>query len=241
MIQCVVIDDNDESIKLAVRHIQAKPELELMATFNDAILGLQFIEASAVDLVFVDIQMPMLSGLELIYTLRAKQNFKLPHFILITGYSEYALESYNYGVTDYVLKPLTFKRFSIAVDKYIATIHNKPKSPIAENNANFFFAEVDGIKTRINCAEIAYIEGAGNYISIFKSPQRLVLHRTMNSIIDILDPQQFIRIHKSVLVAINQITGMRGNDLFITYNGNTVTLPIGGTYKKELMDRLKII
>jgi two-component system, LytTR family, response regulator len=238
MIQCVVIDDNDESIKLIVRHIQSKPELELKATFSNSVEGLRYIENNAVALVFVDIQMPDLNGLELMDALNSKLGFKAPHFILITGYSEYALESYDYGVKDYLLKPVTFKRFSIAVDRYISNATNHTHREIQDN---FFFAEVEGVKTRINSVDIAYVEGAGNYISVFCKPSRILLHKTLNAISDLLDAKQFIRIHKSVLVSVSHITGVRGNELFIDYNGKSVTLPIGVTYRKAVMDRLNII
>jgi two-component system, LytTR family, response regulator len=239
MIQCVVIDDSEEAIKLLKRHIGAKPNLALVKTFINPTEALHYLEREFVDLVFVDIQMPVMSGLELIEILQAKKDVKLPHFILTTGHSEYALESYNYEIMDYILKPVTFKRFSLAVDKYV----NKTKLLKTEIPAkdNFFFAEIEGVKTRINSADIVYIEGAGNYISIFTITNRILLHKTMSSFVDLLDNKQFIRIHKSILVSVHYIKGIRGSDLFLDYQDKQVKVPIGITYKKALAERLLFI
>jgi two-component system, LytTR family, response regulator len=239
MINCIVIDDSEDAIKLMKRHIGVKPNLVLLETFIDPTAALNYMENNSVDLVFVDIQMPVISGLELIETLQARKGKALPHFILTTGHSEYALESYNYEIMDYILKPITFKRFSMAVDKYINKTKQQKIEPPAKDN--FFFAEIEGVKTRINSADIVYIEGAGNYISIYTKIKRIVLHRTMLSIIELLDSKQFVRIHKSVLVSVNYIKGIRGNDLFIDYEGKQVELSIGITYKKAIMDRLNFI
>jgi DNA-binding LytR/AlgR family response regulator len=239
MIQCIVIDDSEEAIKLLKRHIGAKPNLSLKATFIDAAEALSYLEQETVDLVFIDIRMPVMSGLELIEILQAKKTIRLPHFILTTGHSEYALESYNYEIMDYILKPVTFKRFSIAVDKYInKTQQQKIELPVRDN---FFFAEIEGVKTRINSADIVYIEGAGNYISIFTTTTRILLHKTMTSLVELLDEKQFIRIHKSILVSVHYIRGIRGNDLFLDYQGKQVQVPIGITYKKTLAERLRFI
>ncbi len=236
---CIVIDDSEAALKLMQRHIQMKSELELKGTFSSSIQGLQYLEKEIVDLVFIDIQMPDLNGLELIDTLRSRRNVHLPHFVLVTGFSEYALESYDYGVMDYLLKPITFKRFDAAVDRFLNLI--KPSVQATNIPNDFFFADVDGVKTRFNCEEIVYIEGAGNYISIYTKASRFLLHKTMNSLIEILDPKQFIRVHKSSLVAIKHITGMRGNDLFLDYKGKQIELAIGITYKKLVLDRLNFI
>lgn len=236
---CIVIDDNEASLKLMQKHILSKPELELKAIFSNSIEGLKFLEKEMVDLVFVDIQMPDLNGLELIETIKSKRGLHLPHFILITGYSEYALQSYEYGVMDYLLKPVTFKRFDAAIDKFLNLV--KPSAPAEVLASDFFFAEIDGVKTRINCSDVIYVEGAGNYISIFTTEKRILLHKTLNAISEMLNHKDFIRIHKSALIAINSITGMRGNEIFIDYQGKQLALPIGVTYKKSVMDRLNIL
>jgi two-component system, LytTR family, response regulator len=238
---CIVIDDNEDAIKLMTRHIGSNPQLSLLASFTDPVEAQHYLESAQIDLVFVDIQMPQLTGLELIEILQSKKNYRLPHFILTTGYSEYALESYEYGVMDYIVKPVTLKRFSTAVDRYLSNTQVSSVQGIAMQKDNFFFADVSGVKTRIEMKDIVYIEGAGNYISIFLSESRIVLHKTMNSLIDMLDAQDFIRIHKSVVVSVSHIQGLRGNELFVNHKDMQVVLPIGITYKRTVIERLKIV
>jgi DNA-binding LytR/AlgR family response regulator len=239
MIQCIIIDDSEDAIKLLTKHIGSRPDLNLLTTFTDPTEALAYMADQKVDLVFIDIHMPEISGLEVIEILQAKKNIKLPHFILTTGHSEYAVESYDYGVTDYILKPVTFKRFSMAIDRYLSKRIIPDESELEKDD--FFFAELEGVKTRINFADIVYIEGAGNYISLYTLAGRIVLHKTILSITELLDAKRFIRIHKSILVSINYIKGIRGNDLFLNYQGKQVEVPIGVTYKKTLIERLKFI
>jgi two-component system, LytTR family, response regulator len=241
VITCIVIDDNEDAIKLISRHIESHPQLTLVASFTDALEAKHYLERTAVNLVFADIQMPQMTGIELIEILQAKKNYQLPHFILTTGYSEYALQSYDYGVMDYILKPITLKRFSTAVDRYLSAVQNTIVPSLSTPKDDFFFADISGVKTRIEMKDIVYIEGAGNYISIFLKESRIVLHKTMNSLIEMLDTTDFIRIHKSVVVAIHQIQGLRGNELFVIHKDKQVTLPIGITYKRTVIERLKIL
>jgi two-component system, LytTR family, response regulator len=238
MIQCIIIDDRQEAIDIVISHLESKPEIHLVKIFTNPILGLDFIINNTVDLVFLDIDMPQLSGIELIESLKEKNGFKLPDFILTTGHQEFALKGFEYGVIDYILKPVSFKRFNIAVDRYLNA--KATKTIESKGDDGFFFGESEGKKIRIDIEDIIYIEGSGNYISLYKKDRRLVLLRTLNEMEKMLDSNAFMRIHKSYIVAIKKIDAVTNNEAHIKYKDENIILPIGRTFKEEFMKRLKL-
>jgi two-component system, LytTR family, response regulator len=238
MINCIIIDDRQEAIDIVVSHLESKPEIHLIKVFTNPILGLDFIINNSIDLVFLDIDMPNLSGIELIESLKEKNGFKLPNFILTTGHQEFALKGFEFGVVDYILKPVSFKRFNIAVDRYLNANENKNIDSKEDNS--FFFGESEGKKIRIDIEDIIYIEGSGNYISLYKKDRRLILLRTLSEMEKMLDSNAFIRIHKSYIVSIKKIDAVTNSEAHIKYKDENVILPIGRTHKEELMKRLKL-
>ncbi len=236
MISCIIIDDKQDAIDIIVSHLTAKSDIKLVNTFTSSIQGLDFIIQNQIDLVFLDIDMPDLSGLELIEYLKAKTGFILPQFILATGHEEFALKSYDYGVIDYIIKPISFKRFNQAVDRYLESLVNKKL--VLANQDTFFFAETEGKKIRVDYEDILYIEGSGNYISLFKKDKRLILLRTLNDMEQMLNPNNFMRVHKSFIVAINKIISFANNEIQVTYKNEIVNIPIGRTFKEVFKKRL---
>jgi DNA-binding LytR/AlgR family response regulator len=235
-VNCIIIDDSEDAIEIIKLHFSSKLELNLVETFTKPLVALDFVLKNSIELIFIDIEMPDLTGLDFIETLHNKKDFKLPSFIIITGFSEYAIKGYDYDIIHFLMKPVSFKKFDFAVEKYLAK--NPLQNDVVYND--FFFVDVDGKKTRVDVADLVYIESAGNYLSIFKSNKRIVIIKSLNDIEKMLDPKYFMRIHKSFIVAFRHIETINNTDVSLLYNAQTVIIPIGRTYKEELKKRLKL-
>jgi two-component system, LytTR family, response regulator len=238
MISTLIIDDQIDAIEVLSRHVIAHERLELKTTFTNPIEALKYLEHNSIDLVFIDVQMPDLSGIEFLEMVSQNNNVNLPHFIFVTGYANYALEGFELGVVDFLLKPVTFKRFNIAINRYISIFGDKKR-----NNTkmpDFFFAELVGLKQKIKFSEIICIEGAGNYISVFRENDRLTLYQSLSSLRSLLDPKEFMQVHKSYVVNINSVEFIRGNDLYIMHKSKEMKIPMSITYKSEVLKRLGI-
>ncbi len=232
------MDNVKDMVELIESHVQAIPELNLKATFTNPFKALEYLANNKIDLVFLDIEMPKMSGLDLIQRLRTESKIQIPSFILVTGYSEYAIQSYEYDVVDYIMKPVTYKRFSASIEKYLKT-----STTIVSNNIkyeDFIFADHEGKKVKINIDDIIYIESAGNYINFHKYNERIIVYKTLQSIIDTIDPKLFIRVHKSYVVSVKHIVALQNGELIMNAN-NQKQILIGESYKKAVMKRLNIV
>jgi two-component system, LytTR family, response regulator len=269
MINCIVIDDSEDAIKLMKRHIGAKPNLVLLETFIDPTAALNYIENNSVDLVFVDIQMPMISGLELIETLQARKGKALPHFILTTGHSEYALESYNYEIMDYILKPVTFKRFSMALDRYLnktsntnalQIVNSHAKTEVHDSNhllqnhevflsnlklksghAKISVPTFEGLQM-INTDEIVKCTAEENYTHIFLlSDTRIMVSRLLKEYEELLADYNFFRIHNSCLINLAHVTKyIKGEGGYVVMRDGS-SVEVSRRKKNELLLRLSIV
>ncbi len=238
MITCIIIDDQKEAVEVIESHLKSKKELVLKATFQNPIEGLDYLERNSIDLVFIDVQMPQLSGIEFIETLRLRKTNYFPQFIMVTGVANYAIDGFEQGVVDFLLKPVTFKRFNIAIDRFIAAFQITKAKPTVRND--FFFAEIEGKKIRINFDEIVFIESAGNYVNVYKKDSRFIMYSSMTSILEELDPILFMRVQKSYVVSIKCIEAIKGAELFVQQGGESKAIPIGATYKESIVERLKL-
>lgn len=239
MIKCIVIDDQKDAIELLTDHIGKRKELKLIEAFTNPLEAMSFIEINPVDLVFIDIQMPHLNGLEFIESLRAKYGNNIPNFILTTGFDEYALPGFEQGVTDYLLKPIGEKRFRIAMDRYF---DRKQQMALEPKKTDYFFADLNGNKKqKINFKDISFIESAGNYVTVFgDNDLKEVIYKSMNAMQDVIPADNFIRVHKSYIVSIDHIHSIKGTTLMMNRNGKTMNIPIGVTYKSMTMRKLKL-
>lgn len=235
--KCVVIDDEPFALDLIKDYILRTPFLELTAEFNNPFKALDFINREEVELLFLDINMPELSGIQLIKTLHNP-----PLVIFTTAYSEFAVESYNYNAVDYLLKPIPYERFLKAVNKASAL---KPGSLTRETSAeipekddktgNSFFIKSGHQQVKIFVDEILYIEAAGNYMSIVTSGKKIMSLLSMKEAMDLLPEGRFVRIHKSFVVAIDKIEVIDRNE--VTLGGKKV--PIGVTYREHFTSIIK--
>ncbi|RKD92042.1 LytR/AlgR family response regulator transcription factor [Mangrovibacterium diazotrophicum] len=233
-IKCIIVDDEPIARQYLSDYVQKMPQLELLASFSRAADAFPVVEEGKVDLMFLDIQMPGLTGLEFLRTLQRK-----PAVILTTAYSEYALEGYELDVTDYLLKPIPFSRFAKAVSK----INPIGSSQLiqAQNNdydsngqgagsRDFVFVKSGYKSVKVNLSEIVYVEGLKEYVVIHTKDKKYTKLDRMKNLENLLSGQGFLRIHKSYIVAISAIEAVFGN----TVELGGLQLPIGRSYKEEI-------
>ena len=230
---CIAVDDEPLALKLLADNISKLPYLHLVASCENAFEALRVLEESPVDLIFIDIQMPGLSGLDFISTLENK-----PLVIFITAYKKYALESYDLAVVDYLVKPVSLERFIKACNRAKELFELKLAKPVAEKSSkDYFFLNADYSQVKVMFNDIVMMEGLGDYVKIhLKSTEKPLLFRTsLKALEPELPPLKFIRIHKSYVVAIEGISSIRKNSLFIS----ELELPIGETFRDEVEKLLR--
>ena len=235
MINCIIVDDEPHAIEVLDHYVKQTPHLQLAATFTNPIEALQMIGQRRIDLVFLDIQMPEISGIDFIKAIQGKCKV-----ILTTAYSEFALEGYDLYVVDYLLKPIRLPRFLAAVQKAVEQInalHDVPAQEKAADDYLFVKTESKGKLLKINLADIDFIEGMKNYVAIHRSGQKTLVYTSMKELEERLPKKQFIRVHKSFIIPISRITGIEGN--LVRLKNVTAEVMIGENYKPELMEIIK--
>ncbi len=241
MITCIIVDDMKDMIELLEMHVKAMPELELKATFVKPLEALEYLKHNAIDLVFLDIEMPKLNGLDFIGRLRSQKSDVTTAFILTTGFTQYAIDSYEYGVTDYILKPVTFKRFNLAVNKFLNSHKVEIITETKIDKGHFFFADNQkGQKIKINWNNIHFIESTGNYVSIYLEKERITIYKTIQSLKEALPESEFIRVHKSYIVSLDKVEAIINGELMIRFYKDK-GIPIGPSYKAGVLKRLNIL
>lgn len=227
MINCIAIDDEPLALELLEDNISKIPFLKLIAGCNDPLEGLSVLQNNKVDLVFLDIQMPGLTGLQFMQSITQK-----PMFILISAYEKYALEGYNYDVVDYLVKPVALDRFIKACNKTKDLFELKQlKNNLAlPEQVSYLFLNVDYRMQKVVFADILYIEGFKDYIKIHLSTSTnpLIVRMSMKSIEEQIPVSLFLRVQKSFIVSKNYITAIRKNSIFI---GN-IEIPVGENYRE---------
>lgn len=231
MIRCIIIEDQPPAQRVLKKFIADIGNIELAATFTDALQAMDFLRTEAVDLIFLDIHLPKISGIDFLKTLKQK-----PPVILTTAFSNYALESYEYDVVDYLLKPFSFERFVQAVSKVPLPITKQPR----EQGAIALNAEVIFIKSgyehiRINVADILYIRSDADYTEIFMEDRKYLSQEPLRYWEEHLDRKKFVRIHRSFLINTSKIEKIIGNRVYLIQN---TTLPVGRAYKESFMDHI---
>jgi DNA-binding LytR/AlgR family response regulator len=234
MMNCIAVDDEPLALNLLADNISRVPYLHLVAKCEDALEAINIMQSRKIDLIFTDIQMPGITGLQFIEGLVQK-----PIVILITAYKQYALESYSLDVVDYLVKPVPIERFIKACNKAHELFQSRNYS--ASGNApapDYIFVNVGYSLQKISFDDIVYIEGLRYYIHIhLKSMPKPVLTRvSMKSLEEYLPPSRFIRVHKSFIAAVKYITSLKKNTLVI--DGH-IELPIGDTYRTAVQILIK--
>lgn len=235
MLNCIVIDDEPLAIRLLSDYIEKTDGLALLKAFSNPIEALQYADENRPDLIFLDIQMPELTGIQFMKI----ANGKYP-IILTTAYDSYALDSYEFDVIDYLLKPISLDRFMIAANKAKERLqtqvsdstHTVGHPPTA--TPGYIFIKSDYKTLKINLADILYLEGLGDYVCIHLPGKKILTLEKMKHLATTLPDSNFIRVHKSYLVAIDKIDFIERNRIVI----NEQRLPIGATYKEEFWSRI---
>ena len=226
--KCIAVDDEPLALALLQDNIRQVPTLELVASCNTAMEALAVLNKQEVDLIFLDIQMPGLTGLQLLQSLSIK-----PMVILITAYEKYALEGFNLDVIDYLVKPVPCERFLKACNKAIDYYRLRKNIP-NESQAwpEYFFVNAEYGLVKIVFSEIRMIEGLKDYLKIHlgdSKPQ--VIRMSLKSIEEKLPPGKFFRIHKSYIISLSHVTAIRRNSVFL----GELELPLSDLYKDDLM------
>ena len=221
-IKCIIIEDEPLATKVLTEYVQQVPFLELKGSFKDALLATDFLRFNNVDLIFLDIHLPKLKGMAFLKTLTNP-----PAIIITTAYHQYAVEGFNLNVTDYLLKPIEFERFLIAVTK-VKTAQQE-KSHVKEPK-DFIFLNVQKKKVKILFSEIVYIESQREYIKIVTTKKEFISKMSTHEIEELLPPDQFKRIHRSFIISLSKIDSY--NAEIVEVNG--IPIPIGRGYREVI-------
>ena len=226
---CIAIDDEPKALEVIERYCKKSDLVDLKATFREPVKAIEFLNREKIDLIFLDINMPDINGMQLIQTLTTK-----PMVIFTTAYSNYAVESYNLNAIDYLLKPITFERFLAAVNKAANSLPIQNKPSAKEDNGGTVFIKSGPHTYQVRIADIIYLEKDGNYITVHLKDKQILIRENMGDIFDLVPPAEFVRVHKSFVVAIKHITMIEVHQLII----NDTKIPIGSTYRESLRARL---
>jgi len=231
MLQCIAVDDEPLALHLLEDYLSRVPDMQLVAKCGDAFEAGKVLRQNPIDLMFLDIQMPGLSGLQFIESLPQK-----PMVILVTAYEQFALEGYSLDVVDYLLKPVELDRFLKACNKAwdLHQLRVGAQSGVAPAaRPGYFFVNADYSLLKIQFEDIIWIEGLRDYIKIHlkHTPHPVVVRMSVKGVEAELPPADFIRVHKSYIVSINDITAIRKNSVFIKEQ----EIPIGDTYRDTLI------
>ena len=227
MITCIAIDDEPKALEVIERYCSKTSLVNLKGTFREPVKAIEFLQSEKIDLILLDINMPDISGMQLVQTLSPR-----PLVIFTTAYSHYAVESYELNALDYLLKPITFERFLAALNKAAAAPPSK-NSLVTEDESTIFIKS--GPHThQVKISDILYLEKDGNYITIHLKDKNILIRENMGDIFDLVPAADFVRVHKSFVVAIKHIAMIEVHQLVI--NGEKI--PIGSTYREPLRNRL---
>jgi len=228
MINCLVVDDEPIAREGIMEYVRQIDYLNPVAQCKSASEAAGLLQKHKIDLIFLDIQMPKLTGIEFVKALAEP-----PLVIFTTAYSEYALEGFELDVVDYLLKPISFARFLKAAEKAQNYIHARNKELTITND--FFFIKCNGKIEKIIMAEVAYIEAMANYVIVYTKQKKYITYLTFSGIAEQLPTELFVRIHKSFLVAISAIQTIDGNEVITS----SMRLPISKNYRNEVMCRIE--
>lgn len=226
---CIIVDDEYLARQLIKAYVQKIPDLKIVAECEGAIQAIEALETHAPELMFLDIHMPDLTGLDLLKSLTRR-----PQVVLTTAHAEHAIEGFELDVTDYLLKPVSFERFVLAVNKVRERIRMLNESEIPTPTQDYFFVKADYKLVKVRYADILYIEGLREYVSIYTPNRRLIVYQALKNLEKLLPEHEFVRAHKSYIVPLSKIDSLYGNTIEIA----ATEIPIGKRYKESLMEKI---
>ncbi len=231
-INCIIVDDEPLAIEVLTSYIERIEIISLEKSFRNAISAFEFLQVNTVDLVFLDIQMPKLTGINLLKTLNNP-----PKVIFTTAYREYALEGFELEAVDYLLKPIPFERFLKAVNKYLDNNTNQySKQNASDANDPFIYFKVDKKMVKVRLSEILYIESIKDYVKVVTENKEIVTHQKISYMELKLSDEKFIRVHRSFIVSKDKIDAYSASEIEIGKHH----IPIGRNYKSEVLQKLGV-
>lgn len=232
MLNCLIVDDEQHAIELLEMHLKKVPYVNIKATFTDALKAIEYLHTHEADLIFLDVNMPDISGIEFIKVLNKKINI-----IIVSAFREYALEGFEHEVVDFILKPVSFDRLLRSLQKARPVQPAKEKE--AAENAEYIVLKTDSKNKlyKVDFDDIVYVEGLKNYVSVITSTQKIVTLLNIKSLEDQLPKERFIRVHKSYIVSLNQVKSVDGNQIFL--KDIKEAIPVSETYKAAFFNLLK--
>ncbi|MBN2806464.1 MAG: response regulator transcription factor [Prolixibacteraceae bacterium] len=230
--RCIIVDDEPLARELIAGYIEKIDNLELVSLCSTAMDAFQVLKEKNIDLIFLDINMPQITGIDFIRSLKNP-----PRVIIVSAHKEYALEGFELDVVDYLLKPVSFSRLLKAVDKYFALSNtgNQPRVDDGERAEEFIYLKENKKVIKVMLGEIDYIEAMGEYCQVYIEGRRIIPKMSIKSFEDLLTDKSFLRIHKSVIVPIKKITAFSASTIEVNKKKE---LPIGRSYKKSVQHAL---
>jgi DNA-binding LytR/AlgR family response regulator len=233
--QCLIVDDERAAHLVLQNYIERVAVLTFAQSCYSAIEAINYLHTNEVDIIFLDINMPELTGLEFLATFK-----NAPRVILTTAYSEFALDAYELGVVDYLLKPIPFPRFLKAINRISEQAAYLPSPaqaapPSLTTIPDSIFVQVDGTKRRILFTDLKYVQSYGNYVKIYTDKEMYLSPMTTNEIEANLPDTHFVRCHKSYIIALQRIESVSGKELIIS----DVIIPIGNSFRQMVLSKLK--
>ena len=228
---CVIIDDEPPAIRILEKFVKKIPSLELKATFTKSLEALSFLEGNQVDLVFLDVQMPEITGIQLSKIIN--KNIKV---IFTTAYPDFALESYNVAAIDYLLKPIEFERFYAAVRK--AFPQENEERTVQETSKEYTFFKANGKNkfVKVFFEDIQFVQGLKNYVAVQLPDSQIITHTTMKSVKELLPGGEFVQVHKSYIVSLKHIDRVENDAIWM----GEKQLPIGNSYRKAFFEKITL-
>ncbi|GAB3854229.1 LytTR family DNA-binding domain-containing protein [Hymenobacter terrigena] len=233
-LRCLVVDDDPLSVQIVLNCINNTPFLTAVGSFTNPIEAAESLRIAPVDLLFLDVEMPLLSGIELLGTLQHP-----PLVVLITSSKDYAVQAFEHAVVDYLVKPVSYARFLQAAQKALEVAERRSaatsdaiESPDAD--ADFTFVKVDSKLVRVGFDEVRYVEALGDYVHIVTGQSKLIVYSTMKAVEEKFPSNRFLRVHRSFIVNFNRIQALEDNSVIV--EGKHI--PVGQTYLREVMQRL---
>lgn len=225
---CLIIDDEEMSRNVVKNFVEKTEDLNLVGVCEDAIQAANILKKTKVDILFLDIEMPNMSGYDLIKTLEDP-----PQIIMITAKKEHAAEAFDYNVTDYLVKPISYSRFFQAVSRAKENINNTR----GKLRSNEIYVRTESKIVKVSMDDLLYVEALADYIMLFTADNKYIVHSTMKGFQSKLPADKFVRVHRSYIVNVDKVASIE--NLFVVINGKYI--PIGASYKDDFMNRLNML
>lgn len=231
-VNCVIVDDNKVALTLLKQHLSKIDSINIIADCTNAIDAKNIIDNEQVDLLFLDIEMPEMSGLELLRVLKTR-----PLTILTTAKPAYAVEAFELNVVDYIVKPFNFSRLVTAVERAIELLHNNETQLDSESITDYLFIKENKIIRKILLEDIIYLESKGDYVKLNLADKHFIIHGSLKTFEEKLSETKFLRVHRSYIIAFNKIDYIEDRIVYV----HNIAIPISDSYRQTLLSKLNLL